>query len=169
MISITISEKEIEKFLLNIKRNIQKEMGNLTNDITIYAKKQARLHAPIFDEKLKESIYRRANKKTGKGKVSVRLNQMNVALLNELGWHAGKYSEAIIQGKKGLYTPYNLASPKLKRWMDAKGKTRLYPNGPNTRMGKMNKFMRPAFLDTVQVMPQIVEKRILKAVPQSLV
>jgi len=169
MIEIKIPRRKINMFIKNLKLNIMKESGNIAYETTVIAKKNAVSYVPIFEGTLKGAIYRRVNKKTKKGRVSILPSQMNVALLNELGGQAGVYSEPTLQDEQGLYTPDDMASPKLKRWLIAKGRTRLYPNGPNTRWGRKNKFMNPAYRDTIKRVPGIMARAIERACKKSII
>ena len=175
MITIEIDTKKIDRFLMNLETNIHKEGGKLVYDIVKDTKRMAKSYAPVFDGELRDSIYRKTNKKTMKGKVYVKGSAqiLNEARLNELGPRSGhtSYYPSPISIYVNKFPIDNLtATRKLRKWMMQKGRKSITLGGPNTRWGKAsNKFMAPAFKHAVKQVPSFAVKAIERACKRSIV
>jgi len=159
-LSIQINEKDIRKLLgikTQLKNNIiPKIMKSATK--SCWASAQGYASKARFEGDLKKHLTHKYYRDRGEVRVQGGAKIIKEALLNEYGPGVGGFRKGVIYKSQ--------ATPKLQRWMDKKT-----PNARHIELGKpgitkwgtpRNKFLEPAYLNTVDRFPLIITKELKK-------
>ena len=159
-LSVQINEKDIRKLLgikTQLKNNIiPKIMKSATK--SCWASAQGYASKARFEGDLRKHLTHKYYRDRGEVRVQGSAKIIKEALLNEYGPTAAPFRKGKIY--------YSQATPKLQRWMDKK-----MPNARYVELGKpgvtrwgteRNKFLEPAYINTVNRFPLIIDKDLRK-------
>lgn len=156
VIQIHTTAKNTQEFLRRAKINILRSQTKLAKRLGQFGKAEVQLMAPIWRGSLKNKVALRVFPSSHKAEILMAGSRANdIALQNEFN----------ILGRRKLYKS---AYPTLAQWAQDKGvfqdKPYVIVGGPNTRLGRQNKFFFPAFLNLQQAVPIISLEVISQAI-----
>jgi len=154
MIKITATldgKADLPKFVHNLRVNLQRSQSRLAHRVTNYAYTLAKQYAPVWKSDLRNKIAMKLMPK--KGEVFI----------------AGSWLDQIKAKANEFGTKPHLVDrdefPMMDEWAADKGlnATKILVGGPNTRLGKTNKFFEPAFIQVQRNIPMIMAEVIRTA------
>jgi len=160
-LAIKINESDIKKLVGVGKQITHKIVPKIMKASTksCWASAQGYASRSQFEGTLRKALTHKYYKDRGEVRVQGGSKVIKEAMLNEYGPSAGGFKRGVIYKSQ--------ATPKLRRWMDKK-----IPNAKKVELGQpgitkwgtpeRNKFLKPAFVKTVNRLPSIIEKELKK-------
>jgi hypothetical protein len=142
--------EKVQKMLVELPKNVEKEIDKTEGDFMRFVQKSAKLRAPRFSGQLAESINFRSLKK----------GTYKLAVESPYGW----FQE---NGFRGVFLPSDLpvaGGYRIGDWMSAKGMS-----GFGFRpSGKPHPFIGPAFESGLTRLPNMLQNAVYKAAKESV-
>ncbi len=147
MIKVTSNIKDVRNFIKRFRVNIKKSQTKLATRLTAFAKTRVEVNAPTWHNVLRGKVAMRIFPKSHRGEVFMSSPLYNMIAMQQ---------EFNLRGRRKLYkTTY----PKIAEWAEEKGifvdKPYVIVGGSGTRMGGVNRFFEPGFIETVRAVPEI--------------
>ena len=160
-VQITVDKNSLEwiRKLPNMTKKTLRRVVVKSTDVA-YDEAKRKLAGRVFEGDLLNSLRKRVYYYKGYVGIEGSANIINEAILNEYGPTQGYLNEPVIMSKRGLVTPYFLASPKLQRWMDRSGYKTVQLGGAGTNWGNRNRFLIPGMQKMLMMLPRILDEEL---------
>ncbi len=159
VIQINTTAKDTIAFVRKAIVNVRRSQTAMARRMGEHGRAEVQFLAPKWHGTLRNKVALKVFPNVHKAEIFMASSHFNeIALQNEFN----------IKGRRKLYKS---AYPKLAQWAQEKGVFKDKPfvivGGPNTRLGRQNKFFFPAFLNLQKAIPNIAAEVITKAISRT--